>query len=782
MRPTFGTPAREGVEDTVKMTSAIRLLLLFVFAVFIPTTTYSQNSSAENSGRSTQKRTQRAALQGRVLDPDNRGVSNARVTLFSGLSSVAEHTTDLDGRYQFDGLHDGNYRVIANLTGFSDGSVEVDLHAGDVRTLDLRLKVSAVEEQVVVSASLSGALSTQIGSSTTVVGRQEIQDQDAESIYESIRQVPGVEVSQTGRRGGATSLFIRGGNSNYNLILVDGIQLNQFGGDFDFASIGTDGVQRIEVSRGPESALFGANAVAGVVNVVSETGDGPPHFSILAEGGSLHTRRFAGGGGGLYKGFSWAFNLSRLDTDGAVPNDYYRNQSSYVSLGYSRSPKRQFIFHFFGNSNSAGAPGPYGSNPDDLFKVLDPTSRDKQNLFAYQASYSEQLTSRLKQVFTVSVAPDRSYFISPFGDSFGKNLRVVANTHGEFTVSKKDVFLYGFEYNRERIQNTFIADGNNDPFLLPRASYGYFVENRWNPTRRWFLTTGLRVDNIRTGALPPDEFGSRPLIPENSVAKVNPRIATSYTLRDASSSEKAGTTRIHGSFGTGIRAPNGFELAFTDNPALKPEKSISFDAGVEQRFLADRAIFDVTYFYNRYKDQIVVLGSLQNLSTFSSANLANARADGLETSLRFRPLRSVEVSATYTWLNSKILAVDGTSLVPSPFQVGQSLLRRPRSSASYNITWRHHNLMLNTNAFIRGATLDVEPNDGTFACQLKPQCFFRNPGYVLANAGFAYQLPHDFEIHGKLNNFANQKYEDAFGFPSLRLNFLTGIRFQFPGR
>jgi outer membrane receptor protein involved in Fe transport len=756
------------------------LLLLLIFSVFFPGFAYSQK---------------RATLQGRVLDPDGRPVANARVSLFSGLVSIGQRTSDSEAHYSFEGLPTGTYVLIATVPGFSDRSAEVEMQDGKSVDLDLHLKITAVEEQVVVSASLDEALPSQIGSSVSVITQPDIENRDAESVLEVLRGIPGVEVSSTGRRGGATSVFIRGGNSNYNLVMIDGIQVNQFGGDFDFASIATDGVQRVEVSRGPESALFGSNAVAGVIAIVSETGDGPPHFSFLGEGGSFSTWRLATGGGGLTHGFSWAYNLSRLDSDGVVPNDYYRNQSSYLSLGYSRSPKRQFTFHFFGNANSVGSPGPYGSDPDHLFFGLDHTSRDKQNLFAYQANYSEQLTSQLKQFFSVSVAPDHSFFISSFGDSFLKNLRVTVNAHGEWNISSKDVFVYGFEYNHEQVQDTFITDANNTAFVLPRNIYGYFAENRWHPFRRWVLTTGLRIDDLRTGSLPP-EFdppipGTRPFIPASSVAKVNPRVATSYILQEAPPDTALGATRIHGSFGTGIRAADGFAIAFTDNPKLKPEKNISGDAGVEQRLFADRAIFDVTYFYNRYKDQIVTLGgSLTNLSTFTSDNLANSRAQGLETSLRLRPLRSLDVSAEYTWLNTSILALDRSDTVLAPLAVGQPFLRRPRSSAGYNVTWHHGRLMLNTNAFIRGATLDVEPNDGTFACQLPDPsgngknlpCLFRNPGYVLVNAGFAYELPRGFEIHATINNLANQKYEDAFGFPALRLNFVTGIRFHFPAK
>jgi len=762
-----------------------RYIFLFVFAIvcLVPHFASAQSSKSQKKPDASQNQTQKVTLQGKVFDPDGRIVTGARVSLLAGLTPAEERETGADGQYHFESLDAGKYTLLANLAGFSTLSTGIELQPGETRTADLHLKVSALEEHVVVSASIGGALAPQIGSSVSVITRQEITDRGAVSVFEVLRGLPGVEVNQGGRHGGATSVFIRGGNSNYNLVMIDGIQVNLFGGDFDFASLAADGVDHVEMSRGPQSALYGSNAVAGAVDIVSERGEGPPHFSFGAEGGSFATRRFATGGSGLTRGFSWAYNLSRLDSGGVVPNDRYRNQSSYLNLGYSRTPKRQFTFHFFGNANDVGAPGPYGSDPDHLFPGIDTVSRDKQNLFAYQASYSEQFTSRLKQVFSVSVSPDRSFFHSPFGDSFLQNLRVVANTHGEVTVSSKELLVYGFEYNHEQVKDTFIADAKNTPFVLPRASYAYFAENRWNPTSRLFLTTGLRVDDLRTDALPPDAFGSRPFLPANAVAKVNPRVAVAYLLRSSNTGSWLGPSRLHGSFGTGIRAPGGFDLAFTNNPKLKPEKSISFDTGIEQRFFNDRAVFDITYFYNRFKDQIVVLGgNLQNLSTFTSDNLANSRAQGVETSLRLRPFRSLELAAEYTWLDSGILALNGSTLVQTPFAVGQPLIRRPRSSAGYNITWRHKHLMVNTNAYIRGGVLDVEPNDGTFACSLGLPCLFRNGGYVLENAGFSYELPRGVEIHGRLNNFLNQKYEEALGFPALHLNFMTGIRFHFPAR
>jgi outer membrane cobalamin receptor len=715
-------------------------------------------------------------IEGTVLDPSGRAVPAARVTLLAPVAPLAETRSNASGRYRFENLRPGEYRLVASAPGLASPEANVDVATDRVENLDLNLALSSVEQSVVVSASLGGALATQVGSSVNVVSEGEIADQGAQNLLEVFRHVPGLSLTQAGRRGGATGVFTRGGNSNYNLVMIDGVQVNQFGGDFDFASLPADGVDRVEIVRGPQSALYGSNAVTGVVNVVTRRGQGPPHFSFLAEGGSFTTRRFATGGGGLTRGLSWAYNLSRLDSGGVVTNDDYRNQSAFFSLGYSRSPRRQMNFHFFGNANDTGSPGPYGSDPLGLFPGIDTFSRNQQNLFGYQVSYAEQFSPRFRQVFSGSVAPNRYYFRTPFGDSYSNHLRGVFNTRSEITVSNQDFLVAGFEYNREQMKNTYIADANFVPFLLPRTSLAYFAENRWNPSRRWVIIGGVRVDNIRTHQLPPDGFGFRPLLPENSILKANPRVSAIFLAREGSSgSERVGALRLHGTFGTGIRAPGGFELAFTNNPKLRPEKTLSFDSGIEQRFLADRVVFDATYFFNRFQDQIVVLGgSLSNLSSFVSDNLANSRAHGLETSVRLRPTRSLEFAGSYTRLNTAILALDGSTLVQSPFEVGQPLVRRPANSGSFNATWHRGRLTLNLNGYARGKTLDVEPNFGAFGG------LFTNKGYLLANTGLSFQLGHGVEFYGRLNNFLNQEYEEAFGYPSLRLNFLAGIRVIFP--
>ena len=137
------------------------------------------------------------------------------------------------------------------------------------------------------------------------------------------------------------------------------------------------------------------------------------------------------------------------------------------------------------------------------------------------------------------------------------------------------------------------------------------------------------------------------------MVKVNPRVSVAYLPYDGDPDSVLGRTRIHGSFGTGIRPPDGFELAFTNNPELKPEKSISFDAGVEQSLFANLAVVDFTYFFNRFDDQIVTLGgSVQNLSTYTSDNLKNSRAQGFEVTFRVHPVQSLELAGQYSFVDT----------------------------------------------------------------------------------------------------------------------------------
>jgi outer membrane receptor protein involved in Fe transport len=290
-----------------------------------------------------------------------------------------------------------------------------------------------------------------------------------------------------------------------------------------------------------------------------------------------------------------------------------------------------------------------------------------------------------------------------------------------------------------------------------------YAENRYEIAGRLFLSAGLRGEFYRTPAVPPDGF-SRPLFPASSISRVNPKVAAAYV---------AGRTRLHASTGLGVRPPSGFDLAFTNNPALKPERTTSFDAGVEQAF-GKLLVLDGTYFYNRYYDLIVTLGgSLNTLSHYKSDNLANSRAQGAEFSARLRPARWMFVTGSFTLLETRILSLDNSNnQAPLPFSVGQQLTRRPEHSGSFVATVTRGRVSADFTGYFRGKTLYEEPNLGA------SNGLYWNPGFANIGVNVNYRIARGVTLYGNLRNALNWHYEEVFGFPSQRLNFVAGMKWS----
>ena len=247
--------------------------------------------------------------------------------------------------------------------------------------------------------------------------------------------------------------------------------------------------------------------------------------------------------------------------------------------------------------------------------------------------------------------------------------------------------------------------------------------------QRVSITAGLRVERIRRSALEesPDPFSPRPAFPDDVVWSTNPRVTAAWSAWRAGDGRTL--TRVHGSAGTGIRPPDAFEIAFTDNPELKPERSRSFEVGVTQSagHTADRCWR--TFFHNDYDDLIVAVGgSLEGASRYKTDNISNARAQGVELSGSWHSAWGLGLQAAYTWLDTEILAVDQTKLAPPPFKVGDPLIRRPKNQASLEAMYNRGRVVAFFDVGGRGETLDVEPNFGTFGG------LFPNKGYVVANA------------------------------------------------
>ncbi len=704
-----------------------------------------------------------AELRGTVLDPSGAAIAGAQVSAVNRVGVVAQATTDGAGAFVLRVADTAGVRVVVTAPGFATETVS------PAEALAVRMAIAPQVDSVSVAGSAIDAPMSEQGSSAAVVTREEIAQRNEPMAADLLRYLPGLALAQSGQRGSNASLYLRGGDSNFTLVQIDGVTVNAFGGEFDFANIPADWLERVEVVRGPQSAVYGAYAISGAVNMVTRPAPETPSFDFTVEGGSHDERRFSAGGGGTLAGFGISGAASRLDGDGAVSNAGYRNENA--ALGLTRNFARQgFGVRGNFNSNEAGAPGPWGSDPLGLFTGIDRVTRDRNNFSNYLARYWADLTPRIRQEISGSFFLDNNYFKSPYGDSYNQDRRA----HGEActlaSVTRRYIAAFGFAWVREDEENSWITDSGFSIAPLRRDQQGLYLENRVQFGQSVFVNAGVRGEFIRTAALPANEGSSRPDMPRHGITKVNPKVAAAWAAR-------AGT-RLHASFGTGIRPPGGFDLAFTNNPALRPERTASFDAGIEQRLLGNHLAVEATWFYNRFTDLIVSLGgSLARLSSYRSDNLANSRAQGAEVVARWQPGRTLSVTGTYTLLKSEILSLDGSSgLAPAYFRVGQQLLRRPEHSGTLVGSFARGRLSANLTGYFRGSALDVEPNWGASAG------LFRNPGYLNAGFNLNYRAAPGVTVYGHLRNAFNRRYEEVYGYPAPLLNFVAGMKFSVGGR
>ena len=720
-------------------------------------------------------------IRGRVVDSAGRAVPGARV-IVTGEGPLASVLTNGRGEFVIDAPPRGRVNLRVSMDGFRAASLTVDEQSPSLDVGTITLSISAVSESVVVSASQVEVPLTQVTSSVTVIDSAEIQSRQLHSVADALRTVPGMALAATGGPGATTGVFPRGGESNYTLVLIDGVPANSFGGDFDFGHLSTANVERIEVVRGPQSALFGSNAIGAVVRITSKRG-GPPSAAFDLEGGQFGSSRVSASTAGSHREFEWGASFDQLLSDGmsgerldsglTVTNDDYTRRTGGASAGWQRGAS-----WVRGNLHRAvderGFPGPFGSNPIGAYDGIDTVSRGDNTRTVGGVAFFTPLSERIRLRGQTGFNRIDSDFESPFGSSAALSRRWNGGAQLDAAVTRGLDVSAGLDLLRERAGNTFITGASGQEMPVDRFAAGYFVEGRWNSSERVFMTAGLRVDDIRRERLEesPNPFSPRPVLPNDKVVSVNPRVAGAWIVR----STGADYTKIRGAAGTGIRPPDGFELAFTDNPGLKPERSRSAEAGVDHAFGGGHALAEATVFTNHYDDLIIAVGSFSGSSRFSTDNISNARATGLELALtlRGRVLQwgGLDLAGRigYTALDTKVLAVDDDDDAPPPFTVGQPLLRRPAHAffADASIATGRVTGFLRGNG--RSTTLDVEPSMGTFGG------LFDAPGYNVWTAGATVRAAPFLDVYARVENLFDRTYEEAFGFPALGRRFTAGLR------
>ena len=698
-----------------------------------------------------------APVRGKVTDPSGAPIAGAQVALVSRVGVEAQTTAAANGTFALEAPTGTAVQVVVTAPGFSTQTLPVD-RAGNVR-----LAIAPQVDSVKVVGSTMDVAASQQASSVSVIPREEVRGRNEPFAIDLLRYTPGVAFNQTSAAGGVTSLFLRGGNSNFSLVQIDGVPVNSFGGAFDFAHIPSEAVESVEVIRGPQSAIYGSYANSGVVDFVTRQPGSAPQLDLLAEGGSYGERRFGITASGTLARWGLLASASRIDDNGMVANNDYRNEDVLLEVSRRFGPQSLALHGYF-DANDVGEPGPWGSNPKGIFTGIDLVSRSKNNFGEYGGHYAVDLSPRVREEIFGSFFQNNSGFRSQYGFSYNRDRRAQGEARTIVSVTRHYTLSAGVVGGREEVRNTYIADASASAFPLDRSDYAVYLENRYEIAGRLFLSAGVRAEFFQTPAIPGDGY-SRPPFPANRISRANPKLSAAYV---------AGNTRLHSSFGMGIRPPSGFELAFTDNPALKPERTRSVDAGVEQKFFNGKLMLDGTYFYNRYYDLIVTLGgSLTTLSHFTSDNLANSRAQGAEFSASVRPARWIFLAGSYTLLGTRILSLDGSNQqAPSPFQVGQELTRRPENSGNVVATFTRGRAAANVTGYFRGKTLYEEPSYGASAG------LFENPGFANVGINLNYALGYGVTAYGNLRNALNRHYEEVYGFPSPRLNFVAGLKWS----
>jgi len=711
-------------------------------------------------------------VTGRVVDPDNRPVAGARV-IAAGGGLLRSELTNSRGDFTVDLPDVGTFELRIAADGFRAEPVVVNGAAAARDLGTLRLSVSAVSESIVVSAAQVEIPLSRAASTVTIITGEELRAKQVHSVADALRGVPGLSVAATGGPGAVTGVFPRGGESNYTLVFVDDVPVNAFGGDYDFGHLSAENVERVEVVRGPQSALFGSNAIGAVVRVITRRG-GPPTVGGTVEAGGYDTYRLAASTSGGRGPFEWGASADRFTTDNynghltpaglTVTNDDYERVSGAITAGWRRGERsvRTQVRHA---TDERGAPGPFGTNPLGFYDHIDEDSRVTNSRTLAAATGTLPLGRGGRVLIQGAYNRLGSDFASPFGPSESSSNRWLGRAQLDFPIFSSLDVSAGAELQRERTGSTFITDMQGEQVQVKRLSAGYFAEARWTAPSRLFLTGGVRVDDIHR-----ERFAET--LAADSIVAVNPRAAVAWFLRPGG----ANFTKVRGAIATGIRPPDGFELAFTDNPQLKPERSFSTEAAVEHAFADGRAQFEAVAFHNDYDNLIVAVGSFQQSSRYQTDNIANARARGFELGVtarhRLSTSRPVDVSGrvAYTFVDSEVLAVDGGNAAPPPFTVGDALLRRPRHQLSLEAAVSAGRLAAFLTSRARGRALDVEPSAGTFGG------LFYTEGFNVWNAGASWRVHRTTDLLGRIENIAGRDYEEALGFPALGRRATIGLR------
>ena len=794
--------------------------LLAMLALFTPRVSWGQPTDG--------------SLHGTVVDQLGARLE-ATVTLLRDGQRVAESGTDARSEFVFDELTVGRYQVEARARGFEPArSDTVYVAASADVDIEVALQIGPLEQYVVVTAAATELPAARVGSPVTVIDRDTLEDLGKPDVLEALRIIPGTQVVQTGARGGTTSIFIRGGASDFNKVLIDGVPANDIGGSVDFGSLSTAAIDRVEVLRNANSVLYGSDALSGVINLTTPQGrTRQPELLYSIDGGNLGTLRQELAFSGLVGRFDYFIDASRFDTDNDVQNNRFRNDTLAGRFGVELGSATNLSVTIRRVMTDYGAPGAIRFNG-----ITDDSSQDNK-LSYVGATAQSQLGDRWQSTIRFAQIDRRVRFVNPsptgepfdpfgFGPSYLGDLVTIEGANG-FTTTGRAILDFGgvypsvFDVNTTRRSGSGQVDyrvadsldvsggarvehedGTSGGFASTnRLNVGSFVEARARFEERLYVTGGLGFERNEL-------FGYA----------TTPRLSAAYYLSVPSSTSMWGETKLTFNIGTGIKAPDVFDeqsslfailqtvsggegliQGFGLEP-IGPERSRSLDVGVEQGLWGRRARVNVAFFHNKFKDLIEFVGNaaLPQLGIprevafatpfGATVNSASYRARGVETSGELAVGDSIRIAGSYTYLDAVVTdSLSGGALFPSinpafpGIEIGQFSplvgarpFRRPTHSGSLWGTYTRGPAQISLAGYFVGKS-----DDSTFLSDpfFGPSLLLPNrnltAGYQKVDVSGSYQLHPHLRWYASLENLLDQQYDTAAGFPALPLTFRTGL-------
>lgn len=646
-------------------------------------------------------------------------------------------------------------------------------------------------EEVVVTATRTKESLERVSNSVTVITSQQIQAQHANNVLEVLRNVPGVYISRTGTLGKTTSAFLRGSESKHTLLMIDGVQINSPTlGSADLADLTVDNIDRIEIVRGSQSTLYGSDAIAGVINIITKTGSEKAKYDLSVEAGSFKTFTEKAALSGIAGKLGYAIALSRTNTSGLdnleVPvysrsgesaivdrwvnkkygNDEYNNTALSGRLSYPITQQINSQFTFRLHSAETGVPGPLLLNREGkIAKDYDKNASQSKFGGIFLAEFDQQLRKGWEHKIKASLVKDTLKFDDPLDPGQDPKKAFVNKSKIDTDISTVD-WQHTIRLNQiadlpESVENTSVAGielerqtASNFDELQKQSQFDESINNiagyaqdqvgLWN---RFFITAGIRGDRHAT-------FGT----------SVNPKISASYILRETK-------TKLRGSWGTGFRAPTFNDLYFPGygNKDVKPEENNSFEAGIEQKLFKDRVHIGTTYFQNKFKN-LIAFKIVDPKTFFGYAdNIKKAESKGWEFEGSLKTFEGVTILGSYTFLDAKDTS-DKNDIQP--------LRRRPKHSSRLNLNYEpafnplSNKLNLNLNIVAVGKRPEVDSES-------QKREVIQYPGYTKVDLVASVKILDSIRAFAKASNLLDFDYQEVIGYPSYGAHFTGGIMAKF---